>query len=375
MQFAALVAAACWLMRGMERIGASKRAAIAVGLALVGSNLVLLWTRAILPELFAHAALVAAFGCTLMLAADRSHAAITRSTAMLLVATGALSGVAYLLKPGLLLAPLLLPILLLALAPRRRLDAVALLVACMLPFLLVSSWRLATVGNFNIISFGGFQMAGMAGLMLTPEIADRLPDDIRSAADDIIARRDALVAGHDTSPIPRNSEGVRSFVSAAAGYFDVLARAHDEVLYGPVMAGWLPGETWIAFNARMQRLALATIRAAPVYYVAWVAGALSRLVGHMLVLNLGFVLGCLAWLSVCWRPRPARRPFDERLLTMLIACWTLGTGLPIVLLTFPAMRYIDSADLLLAAWPIYATVRRLRQLPSRQSLSPNPASS
>jgi len=363
LQFAAMAAAAGWLMRGMEKVGASKRAAIAIGLALLVSNVVVLWGRAILPELFADAAMVAAFGCTLMLAADRSQAAIRLSIVVLLLAAGALSGVAYLLKPGLLFTPLFLPVLLLVLAPRRRLDAAALLIACMLPFLLVSSWRLSTLGNFNIVSFGGFQMSGMAGLMLTPDIAARLPDDLREAADDIIARRDAGIGAHTILPIPLNSEGTRSFVSAAAGYFDVLARANDEVLYGPVMAGRLPGETWIAFNSRMQRLALRTIVAAPLSYAAWVIGALSRLVGHMLVLNLGFVLGCLAWLGVCWRPRPGRRPFDERVLGLLIACWTVGAGLPIVLLTFPAGRYIDSADLMLAAWPIYAAVRRLRPRP------------
>ena len=359
LQFAALVAATGWLMRGMDRLGASKQAALAVGLALICSNLVVLWTRAILPELFAHAAMLAAIGCTLHLAAGRFP------RPALLAAAGFLSGTAYVLKPGLLFMPLFLPILLLALAPARRSVAAALLGATMLPFLLVASWRLATLGDFNIISFGGFQMSGMASLMLTPDIADRLPADLRGTATAIIARRDALVAAHAALPIPLNSEGRRSFVSAAAGYFDILARTHDDVLYGPVVASRMPGETWVAFNARMQRLALATIAAAPLYYAAWVIGALTRLVGHMVVLNLPLALGCLAWLGLSWRPRPDLRPLDVRLLGLLTAVWTLGAGLPVVLLTFPAARYADSAGLMLAAWPIHAALRRVPALSSR----------
>jgi hypothetical protein len=371
LQFAALAAAAGWLMRGMDRLGTSKQAALAVGLAFLGSNLVVLWARAILPELFAHAAMLAAIGCVLHLAADRFPRPAAPSIVALLAAAGALSGAAYLLKPALLFTPLLLPILLLALARRRRSRAAALLGASLLPFLLVASWRLATLGDFNIVSFGGFQMSGMAALMLTPDIADRFPADLRATATDIMARREALVAAHTALPIPLNSQGQRSFVSAAAGYFDILARTHDDVLYGAVMASRMPGETWVAFNARMQRLALATIAAAPLSYAAWIIGALTRLVGHMVVLNLPFALGCLAWLGLSWRPHAGPQPTDVRLLGLLTAVWTLGVGLPVVLLTFPAARYVDSVGPMLAAWPIYAALRRVPLLPSRRDSSLN----
>jgi hypothetical protein len=358
LQFGSLVAAAGWLMRGLRRLGASATAALAVGLALLGSNLTVIWAHALLPELFAQAAMLAAVGCTLHLAAEprRDLAATCIS---LLVSAGVLSAAAYLLKPALLLLPVLLPILLLALAPRRRVAAL-LLGAGLLPFLLVASWRWATLGDFNIVSFGGFQMSGMAALMLTPDIAQRLPAGLQAAATEIIARRDALVAAHIALPIPLNSHGERSFVSAATGYFDVLARTHDAALYGAVAPGRMPGETWVAFNARMQHLALATIAAAPRDYAAWIAGGLTRLVGHMLVDNLPFVLGCLAWLGLLRRRAVPAPPQDLRLLGLLTAMWTLGAGLPSVLLTFPAARYADSACLMLAAWPLYAALRRVR---------------
>jgi hypothetical protein len=352
LQYAALVAAASWLMRGVRRVGGSGRVALAVGVAVVASNMTVLWAHAVVPELFAHAAMLAAVGGVLHLVAGRGRG--------LPVAIGALAGLAYLLKPALLSMAVLLPVLVLALAPRRRVVAAGLFAACLLPFVLVSGWRLATVGDFNIVSFGGFQMSGMAALMLTPEIAQTLPADLQPTAEAILARREALVAAHLALPIPLNSQSQRSFVSAATGYFDVLARTHDDVLYGAVAPARRADESWVAFNARMQRLALTTLAAAPREYAAWVFGATTRLAGRSVVANLPFVLGCVAWLCLSRRRRfvPAL-PQDVRLLGWLTAFWTLGAGLPAVLLTFPAARYIDSACLLLAAWPIYAALRRL----------------
>ena len=51
--------------------------------------------------------------------------------------------------------------------------------AGLLPFLATSQVRRATGGDFNIVSFGGFQMSGTAALMLTPATLDRLPADLR----------------------------------------------------------------------------------------------------------------------------------------------------------------------------------------------------
>jgi hypothetical protein len=351
----AFVAAAWWLMRGLLAVGASAAAALAVALALVSSNLVVLWTPALLPELFAHAAMLGAMAGALHLAARRPDVA----SAGLLAAAGGLAGAGYLLKPGLLLVAPLLAAMLLVLRPQRRAQAAALLGVALLPFLLVASLRLATLGDFNVVSFAGFQMSGMAALMLTPEVVARLPPELRDAASGIVARRDALVAAGAALPIPLNSHGERSFVSAASGYFDVLARTYDAVLYGAVAPGRGVGESWVAFDRRMERLAVATLAAAPFDYAAWVLGALTRLVGRAIVINLPFVLGCLGWLALARRRAVRAAPHDIRLLGLLTAVWTGGTALPTILLTFPAGRYIDSACLMLAAWPIFAVLRHL----------------
>ena len=43
----------------------------------------------------------------------------------------------------------------------------------MVPFIVQSGIRQRVVGDFNLVSFGGFQMSAMAGFMLTPEMAER----------------------------------------------------------------------------------------------------------------------------------------------------------------------------------------------------------
>lgn len=79
-------------------------------------------------------------------------------------------------------------------------------------------------------------------------------------------RCNGLVAGG--AALPLNPQGVRSFAATALGYFDVLARSYDPVLSGAVGPARESGETWVAFDARMQRLAVATLAASPLFYLA-----------------------------------------------------------------------------------------------------------
>jgi hypothetical protein len=120
----------------------------------------------------------------------------------------------------------------------------------------------------------------------------------------------------------------------------------------------------------MERFTIAVLRAAPVDYAAWVLGATARAVGHALVLNPVLVLAAAALLGLALRralsnppadgqgPSPgADRARDWAILLPLIGLYTLGTMAPIVLVTFPAGRYVDSADLMLAAVPLLGVMR------------------
>lgn len=358
------VAAASWLLLALRRLGVSEGARLAVGLALAGANIFILWAHAALPELIGHAGLVLALALVLDLAAGRP-------AGWRIPLAGAATALGWAFRPSLLPFILLLPALPMLLPWRhaalsRLAGTLGLLAACLLPFLALSTVRQLRYGDFNVVSFGGFQMSGMAALMLTPDIAARLPADLQDTARHIIAGRDALVAAGQAAPIPLNSTGQRSFPSAAAGYFDILVRTHDAVLFNDVAKLRGAGESWVAFNARLQRLALATIRAAPVDYAAWLAGATSRLVGHAIVLDFPFVLATASLIlaAILRRmPAPPRRAaedgIDLQVLLVLSVVYTLGASVLLVVVTLPAERYIDSAMLFLPVWPLYGTIRLL----------------
>ena len=86
-----------------------------------------------------------------------------------LLAIFAGSGIAYLMRPGFLPLVLLLPILYVLGAAARRTPvrlttAVAIWICALVPFLSMTVVRGVAVGDWNIVSFGGFQMSGMATL-------------------------------------------------------------------------------------------------------------------------------------------------------------------------------------------------------------------
>jgi hypothetical protein len=351
-QWATFIAASSALAASIHRFGASWAAATSAGLALVSSNLLLLWGNALLPEVLGHAAIFLALAVTLEL---------TRRGPSLagIAAVSAAVTLGWTLRSSLLPFVVMVPVMPILLAPRRRRLALWLGMACLAPALLLSAVRLERVGDFNVVSYGGYQMSGMATLMLTPEIVDRLPAGDAGLGRELLARRTALEAAGKAMAVPLNSTGQRSFISAAIFYFDLFARTHEDVLWGAVAPQQRPDEDWPSFNRRLQHFDIATIRAAPVPYAAWVMGATSRLVGHALVLNPSFLLAAGTLLLLAWRrPRPVGG-VDWRVLLVVVGVYTVGTGALSVLITFPASRYIDCTAALLAALPLYGVLRRV----------------
>ena len=351
------ILAAFALAWAVRRRGASSEAALAVGLAPVLSCVMLLWGRAILPDVWSEAAVLAALAATVA-------AGSRRRVGRKLILASLFGAVAYLLKPALLPFVAGLPLILLLDGhgvPRRGRVAGALLLGLAAPFLLIALLRLAVVGDFNTVSFGGFQMSGMAALMLTPDTVERLPEAMRPEARAILTRRGALEADGRALAVPVNAAGVRSFPSAAAGYFDMLARTYDAVLYGAVRPTQGDGETWVAFNARLQRFAVATVMAEKGSYAAWVAGAMARLIGRLAVFNPGMILGDGLLIAGLLRPGAIRAavPGEVRTLLVPVGGHTAAASPPVGLVTFPAARYIDGAGMLLAALPLYAGMRLL----------------
>jgi hypothetical protein len=160
--------------------------------------------------------------------------------------------------------------------------------------------------------------------------------------------------------IPLNASNVRSYHSAALGYFDVMARTHDDMLR-LAQSTRDPGESWVAFNRRLMRFSLLVVRAAPDRYAAWLVGASTRLLGRSVTTNLPAVLAllivALAW---PWRllvhGRAGVTPDSALDFPVLILCailWLGASGILTVLIHAPANRFIDTSCLLVAPPLIY----------------------
>lgn len=371
-QTALYLAAGAWLLRCLSVVGLPGRAVLAVGITLALANALLLMANWAHPEFPAIACALCALGASL-----RTLLGPRFSWGFATVAVAA-GGAAYLLRPSFLPLIIAFPAVgmlwrMAAWQPARPVRALLLVLLLALPFLSVASLRMVVVRDFNIVSFGGFQMSGLAALTLAPEVLPRLPPGARPLAEEVLAARMAAEAEGRIIGVPANSAGVRSFLSAAIGYFDVLARTHDDVLYGILRQQQQPGEDWVAFNRRLQNWSVAVIVAAPERYAAWLVGATTRLTGRALVTNLPFVLGMLAlavlvpltwWRRLQVPPTSAELgvPYPVPALVLLGGGWLAATGPLIVVTTFPAARYIDTAALLLAAPVWFLVIERLSLL-------------
>src|SRR5262245_1907459 len=340
---------------GARAGGIGSVGALCLGLAALFSQSGLIHLSFLLPESPAISFLLFAFAGTL--AATRSETAFR----LLVIPIGLTTGIAYIMRSSLLPAIVAVPALWYLLAVRngragRASRAILLASAVALPFIVQSSLRWNSVGDFNIVSFGGFVMSGMAGFMLTPDVVDGLPQAVRPTAQAILAARTSAEDAGRIARTPLNSAGERSFVSAALGYFDIYARSYDDFVWFEIGKLRAPQESWISFNQRLTTFSIATITAAPLRWLAWVAGATSRLVGRMIVTNAPMLV-VLAVLLVAAITAFVRRTGlgpsagDLAPVSAVALAWLAATGPLIVLMTFPATRYIDTSAVLMAAVP------------------------
>ncbi len=359
-QIAAYVAAVWLLAAWLRRYGLSAAATLSISAALLFANAFMVDANCVHPELLSIACALVAVAGTVELSAQTQP----RRSAWLLVCAG--TALAYVLRPSFLLLVVALPALHVLLCAVRggalRLRrAAAILVVAAAPFLGIASLRAATVGDFNIVSFGGYAMSGLTTLILSDETVARLPDDLKPYAAQVLAARRT---GEDSGRfigIPPNSSGQRSFYSAALAYFDVLARTHDDMIYEVITPTRRPDESWVDFNRRLTRFAIAVVRASPEHYAAWIAGGSTRVVGRSLAANIPAAVAILA-IAIVWpwhlfgRGRigmaPAAR-LDIPVMAVLALSWFVGSGFLTMLMSAPSTRYIETASVLVPPLFIY----------------------
>ena len=361
-QIATYVAAVWFLVAQLRRYGLSAAAALSVGAALLLANAFLIDANWVHPELLSITCALAAVGGIIELARAQPR----RWTWLLVCASTAC---AYVLRPSFLLLVVALPALYAALRavrhdPFRPSRVAAIFVISAAPFLGIATLRAATVGDFNIVSFGGFAMSGLTTLILSDEGVARLPDDIKPYGARILSARRAGEDSGRLIGIPRNSTGERSFYSAALSYFDVLARTHDDMIYDIVQPTREPGESWIDFNRRLARFSFAVVRASPERYAAWIVGGATRIVGHSFVTNLPSAIAILA-IAIIWpwhlfvRGQIGITPvtrLDYPVMILLAVLWFVGSGILTMLMSSPSLRYIETASVLVAAPLIYCAM-------------------
>ncbi len=358
-QIATYVAAVWLLVAQLRRYGLSAWATVSVGAALLFANALLIDANWIQPELLSITCAVAAVAATIRLADQKPP-----RWAWVLIIVAA--GFAYVLRPSFLPLVVTLPALALVLRAVRGdalriARAAAIALAAGAPFLGIATLRTATVGDPNIVSFGGFAMSGMATLMLSEDIVARLPQDVKPFATQVLAARRAGEESGRFIGIPRNSSNLRSFHSVSLAYFDVLARTYDDMLYEIIMPTRGANESWVDFNRRLMRFSLAVVHAAPDRYAAWVVGGSTRTVGRTIATNLPAMLALIC-IAVAWPWRlfargqtgvAAASRLDVPVLAAVALLWLASAGLLTVLVIAPSTRYIETSSVLIAPLLIY----------------------
>jgi hypothetical protein len=360
-QIATYVAAVWLLVARLRRYGLSAAATLSIGAALLFANAFLIDANWVHPELLSITCALIALAGTIDLASAQAR---PRRSAWLLVCAG--TALAYVLRPSFLLLVVALPVFYAVLRAVRgdalRLSrAVAILVVTAVPFLGIATLRAATVGDFNIVSFGGYAMSGLTTLILSDDTVARLPDDLKPYAAQVLAARRAGEDSGRMIGIPPNSSGERSFYSAALAYFDVLARTHDDMIYEIITPTRRPDESWIDFNRRLMRFSVAVVRASPERYAAWIAGGSTRVVGRSLAANIPAAVAILA-IAIIWpwqlfaRGRTGVAPvarLDVPVMVVLTVVWFVGSGILTMLMSAPSTRYIETASIFVPPLFIY----------------------
>jgi hypothetical protein len=364
LQFGLHAAAAFALYGGARVYGFERLAALALALAALFNQALVIWGRAVLPEMPAISFLLIALA-GILVAAARPRLFWPLACVIALAV-----GESYTLRPIALPAVVVLP-LLYALLQRRVEDGwrpsrvAALFVLIAIPFLCQSFYRLHKVGDFGLVSFSGFGVSGIAAQVLTPDLVPRLDPAHRGLATQIIAAKDRAIGSGLAAPLFRNSTGEPSFRTTALDGFDTLARNFDGIMWGEILKLRAEGETWVAFNARMGKVNAAILRAAPERWLFWMVGATSRLVGRLLTYNTAFLLAlgafaCAAILRIMrGRSVIAAREAEASWtpLVLVVGAFVVVQTALCVVAAFPALRYTDAGGMLLAALPLYGLFR------------------
>lgn len=279
---------------GLGRITASRLTQLLASSSLLYSNTLVRHVADLTADAIASSLAILSIGMLFLLVTSRRSASprpapgVNRRAAErrghgpgILVTLGLACAVflAYWCRPAYLFLVVLVPILgtmLLRLVTtrrrfRRRLAACAapLVAASIGPLVAYCLVRWLVVGQFALVSFGGYNLVALSGQFLADDDVPRLPEHLRPLAAAALERRRELTA---TDPL---------WASGDAGSYLVMESRYDSTMWEIFVptARQLYDHDPRRINENLRELASATIRLRPRAYASWLLKAFRRGVG------------------------------------------------------------------------------------------------
>ncbi len=271
---------------GLRAAGIRGGPAVASCLPLLIGRSVIHFVPQVTGDALAVSCSIAAMGCLLGINAARGRWAAWGGLTLFTL-------LAYQIRPAYLFLVALWPVLglLLDVLVVRRgrsaaeyLHRVGLLAALsVLPLVAFCALRAATVGHFGLVSFGGYNIVGIAGQLLDDDLVPNLSADLQPLARDILRRR---------RPLP--DEPARDFHAMEARYNDIIWQVAL-----PAATEHF-GDDRVALNRGLARLSREILESRRAEYLQWLVGnakhALMQI--HLLMLlDIGSVLAALVILG------------------------------------------------------------------------------
>lgn len=219
---------------------------------------VILYTHLLLPDSLALSFSLASVGFCLLAMFAESRKGLT------IMATALAVFVAYQLKPSYLYLTVSIPLLSVGgvllcqrehWKDRFRLFVVPLVAAVVVPLLMFCGIRYAVVGNFGLVSAGGYQLIGLAGNFLDNQTVLSMPDELKP-----FAAKVAEVVEKKQAVLPEGMIGRK--------FFEHIFLHYDNIIYGNgELQRLCPGI--LDCDSRFGELGRAILVANPTKYFSW----------------------------------------------------------------------------------------------------------
>jgi hypothetical protein len=342
---------ACWLLDGgLRKFGASAWQAAAASAAFLATIVSHPGAGYVLTDFPTRAVAVGAIALLLRIAAEPRRMAHWIGLTVVLA-------LCYHLRPAYLFMIPLVPLAGIALMRiyhgregqpyRLKTGAVALVGIAVLPFLAYCTLRMALVGHFGLVSFGGLNIVGVAAEMLDERVIETsVPSHLRGLAREIVARREA--------------RGVPSAITPSGIDIHQWDKNYNQSVWQIAYPAAVErtGADHIRINRELNDLSRAVLRARLALYLRFLAAnyreGVGRLLGRDAVLEVCAALWLLLF-AVRLLVAPGKAEGNENVgrasardaLLLLALAFALTKLLLVSLVEMTITRYVLAAGMLL----------------------------